>query len=480
MKLSQLMEGITHNSPLPDLDITGISHDSRQIKEGNLFVALPGIHVNGIEFINQAIQNGASAVAGPLAARSIAPDNYIVLEEPAVSYSRLASNFYNQPSKQLSVIGITGTNGKTTTAEILASILKNCQLATAIIGTLGYRYGDKSNETGFTTPGADKVQEILADALSSKIEYIVMEVSSHALKQHRVDDIDFNAAVFTNFSQDHLDYHSDMNDYLQSKLRLFKILGPDCPSIINLDDPKADKFCQSAASNIITYGLSPNADLTVSDIGLGLNYTIANVSFRGKVLSIESQLVGKFNLENILAATATALSLGIEPYDIQTGIAALSAVPGRLERITTNTPGMVFIDYAHTPDAYNNLLSTIRQLISDKSQIVTLFGCGGDRDRSKRSVMASIAEIYSDRLIITSDNPRTENLSQINGDILEGLHENKHIIIENRREALVHALSKMKPSTTLMVLGKGRENYEIIGTEKIYHNDVEIIENYPA
>ena len=305
-----------------------------------------------------------------------------------------------------------------------------------------------------------------------------MEVSSHALKQHRIDDVDFNAAVFTNFSQDHLDYHPDMSDYLQSKLRLFQILQPDCPSIINLDDPQANKFLRSAPGSTITYGLSPKSDLRVGDIGLGLNVTVANVEFQEEAFTVESRLVGRFNLENILAAAATALSLGIDPHNIQTGIAALSSVPGRLERIASSTPGMVFIDYAHTPDAYSKLLDAIRQLAPKESEIVTFFGCGGDRDRPKRPLMASIAEHYSDRLIITSDNPRTEDLTQINDDILKGLRGNKHVVIEDRRQALVHALAGMNPNTILMVLGKGRENYEIIGTEKVYHNDVEIIESY--
>jgi UDP-N-acetylmuramoyl-L-alanyl-D-glutamate--2,6-diaminopimelate ligase len=378
----------------------------------------------------------------------------------------------------MSVTGITGTNGKTTTAEVLAAILRAHNLPTAIVGTLGLQWEQTRQSIGFTTPEANQIHKIFRDLLDKEIQGVVMEVSSHALKQRRVDDVDFNVAVFTNFTQDHLDYHPDMDDYLAAKLRLFHLLPADRPAVVNLDDPHAERVIQAAPGPVITYSLGRDTDLWVTDMGLSLEVTVANLVYQGQAFAIESRLVGRYNLENLLAATATALILEIPVGAIQEGISAVTAVPGRLEHISSTARGMVFIDYAHTPDAYAKLLGTIRQLAPKETEIITLFGCGGDRDRTKRPLMAAEAETYSDRLVITSDNPRTESLEQINADILKGLSRNKHVVIDDRQEALLHALGTMTDHSILLILGKGREDYEVIGTEKIYHNDVEIVETY--
>ncbi|UCD38118.1 MAG: UDP-N-acetylmuramoyl-L-alanyl-D-glutamate--2,6-diaminopimelate ligase [Fidelibacterota bacterium] len=478
MPLGQVMTGIDTRTPIPNLEITGLTHNSGLVASGFLFVALPGLHIQGTAFIREALANGAVAVAGPPVPSSTGSSPYIAIDDPRVAYSRMAANFHQHPSRQLSVVGITGTNGKTTTTEILSSILNAGSIPTAILGTLGLRWGEERASTGYTTPAANQIHEILADLLEKKIEGVVMEVSSHALKQHRADDVDFNVVVFTNFTQDHLDYHPDMDDYLASKLRLFELLPAGRTSIVNLDDPSGEHFIRAATGPVISYSLGRNADLKVIDMGLCLEVTVANLDYQGQTLSIESRLIGQYNLENLLAATATALAMEIPPDTIQEGISRVNCVEGRLERVTSGAPGRIFIDYAHTPDAYAKLLSTIRQLAPEKTEIVTLFGCGGDRDRAKRPLMAAQAEVYSDRLVITSDNPRTESLAQINADILSGLNHDKHVVIDNRREALHHALDSLAEHSILMILGKGREDYEIIGTEKVYHNDVEIVETY--
>ena len=478
MSLQQIMNGIHVRAPLPELDITGLTHDSRQVIPGCLFVALPGLHVQGIEYIPQALNNGAAAVAGPSPQPQALLCPYIEVKNPPAAFSRMAANFYQHPSRRMSVIGITGTNGKTTTAEVLAAILRAHSLPTAVVGTLGLQWEQTRQSTGFTTPEANQVHQIFSDLLEKDIQGVVMEVSSHALKQCRVDDVDFNVAVFTNFTQDHLDYHLDMDDYLESKLRLFHLLPAGQPAVVNLDDPHVEYFIQAAPGPVVTYSLGRDADVRVADMGLSLEVTVANLVYQGQTFSIESQLVGQYNLENLLAAAATALALEIPTRAIQEGISTVTAVPGRLECIPSAAKGRIFIDYAHTPDAYAKLLGTIRQLASKDAEISTLFGCGGDRDRAKRPLMAAQAETYSDRLIITSDNPRTESLEQINADILKGLSLNKHVVINDRREALLHILGTMTDDSILLILGKGREDYEIIGTEKVYHNDVEIVETY--
>ena len=478
MQLQEIMEGIELKAPPPHMEVTGLTHDSRQVTPGDLFVALSGQHTDGKNFMAQAVANGAVAVVGPLPVPGDGLPAYIGVDQPRPAYSRMAANFYRHPSRRMTVVGITGTNGKTTTAELVAAILTAHRTPAASLGTLGLRRESGVSPTGFTTPEANQLHRVFSELLDEDIQTVVMEVSSHALDQHRVDDVDFDAAAFTNLTREHLDYHRDMDAYLTAKLRLFELLPPGRPAVVNVDDPAGGRFIDAAPGPVITYSLDKPAVLQVVNLGLSLERTVANLSYRDKIFSIESSLVGAYNLENLLAATAIALALGVPTAAIQIGISAVKAVPGRLERIPAQVPGAVFIDYAHTPDAYEKVLDAMLQLAPQGSKIITLFGCGGDRDRTKRPLMAAIAEACSDQLIITSDNPRTESLAQINGDVLRGLTGQKHVVIEDRREAIVHALGKMTADAVLMILGKGRENYQIIGTEKFPHNDVEIVETY--
>ncbi len=489
MPLPEIMRGIQVQAPLPATAIAGLTHDSRKVAPGYLFMALPGLHAQGTDFVSQALQSGAAAIAGPLGwdgqldPPSTGGSNpplpaYVGVEHPAEAYSRMTANFFGHPSRRLSVVGITGTNGKTTTAELITSILRAHGQPTATLGTLGLRHNGVREPLGFTTPEADRLHGIFADLADRGLKGVVMEVSSHGLKQSRVDHVDFNIVVFTNFSQDHLDYHLDIEDYLAAKLRLFHLLPAGRPSVINGDDPAAHHFRAAATGPVTTYGRGEAADLRVVDMGLNLERTVANLAYQGDTFSIESRLVGAYNLENILAAAATGLALQVPVPAVQEGIAALTSVPGRLEAISSAAPGRVFIDYAHTPDAYAKLLGSVRRLAPRGTRLITLFGCGGDRDRSKRPLMAAQAEKYSDQLIITSDNPRTEPLDRINADIVTALKKKAHVVIKDRRAALLHALAGMTDEAILLILGKGREDYEIIGTEQVSHSDVDIVEGY--
>ncbi len=475
--LRHLLEPLVTDVDIGDIEITGIGHDSRAMQPGWLFAALPGKNYDGRDFLASAAANGALAAFGPRI-DTPAPLPYFEVTNPRYSYSYLANEIFDRPSSSLLVIGITGTNGKTTTAELVKSILEEARHRTAILGTLGFRMGDTLEPTNFTTPEAADIQAAMRKLVDHKYDALVMEVSSHALDQDRVSHIEFDGAIFTNLTREHLDYHHDLDNYFAAKQKLFRLLPVDKPAALNIADSRWQDIAAILKGPKITFGLNPAADLTVAELGQSIEGSVANLTYEDKTYAISSRLIGDYNLENILGAVAICCGLGIETQAIEQGIAAVRSIPGRLEEITSGAAGKVFIDYAHTPDAYEQVFKTISGLAWDQVKIFTLFGCGGERDATKRPMMASIAEIYSYQVIITSDNPRNEQLAAINAEIVVGFESDMHTVIDDRKEALEYALKSLDRDSILLVLGKGRENYNIVGTTKLPHDDIAIIEAF--
>ena len=474
MNLYKVLEGIDYNGHVEDIDIKNISYDSRKISKESLFVAIKGEKYDGHDFIYEAIKNGASIIIG----NKKSVDSYnvptIKVENTRKTLSKLADNFFNHPSSKLNTIGITGTNGKTTTAYIINNIFNDNDLKSGSIGTLGFMSNSDIINTGYTTPESIELHNLLNQLYKAKIYNVVMEISSHSLTLHRVDDVLIDTGIYTNLSPEHLDFHGDMESYFIEKLKLFSLLKKNGNAVINLDDTYADRIIEDTKSNIITYGFNNNADIYPIKYDISYDKMSFTLSIFNKFYDIESNITGKFNIYNIMASIGCAINNNIKIPDIINSIKKIKAIPGRMEFIG-NKNKKVFIDYAHTPDAFKNIFDLINEVKSPNHKVITLFGCGGDRDKNKRSKMAEISEKYSDKVIVTSDNPRTESLDNIINDISEGFSSDKHLIIKKREEAIKDTIRIMGEDSILLILGKGRENYEIIGKIKYDHNDVEII-----
>ncbi|WP_020588787.1 UDP-N-acetylmuramoyl-L-alanyl-D-glutamate--2,6-diaminopimelate ligase [Desulfobacter curvatus] len=478
-----------------DTSITGITCDSRQVEQGSLFIAVDGHTADGHDYIAQAFDKGAAAVLAQKIPPGFPRDQalHIVLSKNTRKDTAIAAaNFFGHPSKDLIVAGITGTNGKTSITWLLEQIYQTCGITCGVIGTVNIRYPGTTIDNPVTTPDAVCLQKAMRDMKLAGVTHVIMEVSSHSLDQHRVDRCDFNAAVFTNLTQDHLDYHDGFEDYFACKRTLFTgYLGPfedgtRGKAVINIDNEYGTRLADSLKQPMIRVSADGEADIRAIDITDDIHGLKGTLDFSGVQVPMTSVLTGRFNLENILCAAGAALATGICPESIARGIAALERVPGRLEKLPTELNRHIFVDYAHTPDALESILKTLAGRAP--ARLITVFGCGGDRDRTKRAPMGGIACRYSDIAIVTSDNPRTEDPDAIIEEIIEGIRaqgfkpidlsssnacKKGYIRITDRAKALALAVQISKPRDIIVAAGKGHETYQITNAGTIHFDDKE-------
>ncbi len=496
MQLSLLLRGI---DPLgitgpADGDVTSVCYDSRQCRRGSLFVAISGLKADGHEFIADALTRGARFIIHESAFHPPAGVTSVLVRDSRRCLGILGKNFFGDPSAGICLIAVVGTNGKTTVTYLLESILRTAGCHVGVLGTVNYRYGGKTLAAPNTTPESFEMQRILREMTDHGITHIVTEVSSHALDLRRVDDCAFDLGIFTNLTQDHLDYHRTMDNYFQAKKRFFSEVlpagGKNHPQrmIVNIDDPWGGRILREIGQEVgggrLTYGIDSPCEVMASSFHLSLEGIEATLLLGGEKLSISSRLMGRFNLSNILAAAAGAFALGIPIRAIQEGIADLIHVPGRLEKVSTAGQPAVFVDYAHTDDALRRVLQNLS--LFRMGRIITVFGCGGDRDRGKRPLMGEAASAYSDLAIVTSDNPRTEDPLSIIREIETGIRTIKfkeagdpsrrpdargYFIIPDRKEAIAAAIGLADRDDIVLIAGKGHEDYQIIGTEKFPFDD---------
>ena len=483
MKLGRLLTALERRAKLPpsdrgaDREVQGLAYDSRQVHKGDLFVALRGLKATGADFAQDAIGRGAVAVVSDSPATETPAVPWVVVEDARHAMAVLADEFYEHPSESMTVVGITGTNGKTTTAYLLQSIFEAAGMKSGLLGTVAYRVGDEEISSARTTPESPDVQRMFRLMVDRGCRACAMEVSSHSLALKRVDETKFAAGVFTNLTRDHLDYHKDMESYFASKRRLFELLPPGAPGVVNLDDPRGDAMAK-AVSHPVTYAIKKPADVTPGPLSLtweGLEFEIRTA--RGSV-HVRSSLIGRPNVSNILAAVSTAIAIDLGIEAIERGLAKLEGVPGRFQVVSDRRDDIVVVvDYAHTDDALRNLLETARPLATRR--LMTVFGCGGDRDRTKRPLMGAVAARLSDVVIVTSDNPRTEDPARIIDEVKRGVpnadrDRGTFFTIVDRTEAIDRAIKMAQPGDLVLLAGKGHEKTQVIGTLERPFDEVEI------
>ncbi|MBN2333555.1 MAG: UDP-N-acetylmuramoyl-L-alanyl-D-glutamate--2,6-diaminopimelate ligase [Deltaproteobacteria bacterium] len=461
--------------------ITSVVSDSRQVIAGSLFVAVSGTAVDGHQFIADAWRRGAAAVLVDSPTVFVTQHSALpagralcLVADSRKSLALLAACWHGFPAQKLHLIGITGTNGKTTVSYLLEHLLQGAGFQVGVVGTVSYRFSGTERVADRTTPGPEQLQQLLRQMVDAGVTCCIMEVSSHALIQERVYGLPFAEVVFTNLTHEHLDYHRDMEDYFQAKKRLFADEHRQAVKIINSDDPWGCRLLAEVAEPKESYGLIDHPDLLAAELRLTSQGAHFVLSTAGEALAFQSPLIGRFNVANVLAAVAAARRLGCGVAELQQGVASFSSVPGRLERVPNQRRIHVFVDYAHTPDALEGVLSTLKETVSG-GRLLTLFGCGGNRDRQKRPAMGAIAQRYSDLVVVTSDNPRHEDPEVIIADILSGMEQSPAVIVEvDRRRAISRIIAASCPGDLVLLAGKGHETYQQVGARQLPFDDVAV------
>jgi UDP-N-acetylmuramoyl-L-alanyl-D-glutamate--2,6-diaminopimelate ligase len=459
-------------------EIKGLAYHSAAVKPGYLFVAIEGFKASGQDYIDEAVNRGAAAVATADVNR--VRKNWVVVvqtKSPRRFLAQAANRFYDFPARKLSLVGITGTNGKTTTAFLLRSMARQAGIEPGFVGTIEYWDGSATLKAGQTTPESPDFVRLLAGLVEKQIALCIAEVSSHSLALDRVFDLDFKVAAFTNLSQDHLDFHRTIDSYRQAKMRLFTGLAPNAVAVTNLDDAMGRGIPHETRARVVSYGTRPDLE-PVPDVwgridGVRPDGLDCEVNLDGRAWPVRLKLAGRHNLSNLLAAFATGKALGWSPELMAAGAESLLAVPGRLEPVDAGQPYRVFVDYAHTPDALRRVLSTVKE--STTGRLIVVFGCGGDRDRGKRPLMGEAVVQLADVSIVTSDNPRGEAPQAIIDEIVRGMDAAEKVVEPDRREAIRLALEQAKPGDSVVVAGKGHEDYQLVGTERRHFDDREAV-----
>ena len=478
--LNQILENVRvvqkHN--YSDCQIEKITYNSREITDNSLFVAIRGYTTDGHEYLKEAEKKGAVAaiVEKPISDVRI-PQVEVVNSRDILA--QIVVNFFQPELSQMRLIGITGTNGKTTTSFLIKSIMESAGIKCGLIGTIHYQIGKEQRNAWNTTPESADLCRMFYEMYNSGQRACVLEVSSHALALRRVNYLEFETAVFTNLTQDHLDFHKNMEEYFTAKKSLFSLLKANGTAVINCKDGYGQNLIQSLDCNIVSFGSGKSGDVRADSWQSSIDGLDLKISTVNDVLELKSPLIGEFNVENILAAVSAGLALGIDNKNIKAGIENASIIPGRLETIKLDNDVTAVVDYSHTPDALEKALKVLRKLT--RKQLWVVFGCGGDRDKTKRPIMGSIASSLADRIIITSDNPRSENPDEIISDIISGIEEKNSFIVEsNRKKAIESALRETTQGDTLLIAGKGHEDYQEINGIKHPFDDRLIVKDFIA